>query len=171
MVVPKARSALSRPAGQPGSPEYLLAEAVSAVHLAALRRQYEVIREFYGEAPPHRSREAFWVALEVVAAHLRNEQIALRDLATRAKGLLSAPTLSRVVVELERRGLLISETPPGQARLKVSHPTSRALGILTARAQDAFGEFAGIVASAERRSADAAKAVAGSNPTAGQTPA
>ncbi len=84
---------------------------------------------------------------------------------------VSAPTLSRVVVELERRGLLISETPPGQARLKVLHPTSRALGILTARAQDAFGEFAGIVASAERRSADAAQAVAGNNPTAGHTPA
>jgi len=141
------------------------------VHLTALRRQFEVIREFYGETPPHRSREAFWVALEVAAAHLRGEQIALRDLATRAKGLFSAPTLSRVVVELERSGLLVSETPPGQARLKVLHPTSHALGILTARARNAFGEFADIIASAERRSADAGRAAAENDPIARQTPA
>jgi DNA-binding MarR family transcriptional regulator len=165
MVVPEERSASSGSPGQRGSPDHLCAEAVAAVHLTALRRQFELIREFYGDAPPHRSREAFWVALEVAAAHLRGEQIALRDLAGRAKGLLSAPTLSRVVAELEERGLLTSETPPGQARLKVLHPTRRALEILTARARDAFGEFAGIMAAAERRMADAIESAPVDTPT------
>jgi hypothetical protein len=86
-----------------------VSRAVAALHLAALRRQFVAIREIFGVEPPHRAREALWVGLEVIQAELRGEQLALRDLVIRAEGLLSAPTLSRVVAELEQGGLLISE--------------------------------------------------------------
>jgi hypothetical protein len=122
------------------------AEAVAALHLAALRRQFDAIRKIFGNDPPHRSREALWVGLEVVLATLRGEQVALRDLVIRAEGLLSAPTLSRVVADLEREGLLTSEpAPPGQGRLKVLRPTARAMDILAARSDAAFVEFSEIL--------------------------
>jgi DNA-binding MarR family transcriptional regulator len=127
------------------------AEAVAALHLTGLRRQFEAIRDIFGPHPPHCAREALWVALEVLLAHLRAERITQRDLVVRADGLLSAPTLSRVVVALERQGLVTSELAPGHARLKVLHPTERALDILTARAEEALGEFAEVMASLERR--------------------
>ncbi|WP_176849847.1 helix-turn-helix domain-containing protein [Belnapia rosea] len=124
------------------------------MHLTGLRRQFEAIRDIFGQDPPHRSREGLWVALEVLLAHLRGEQIAQRDLVVRANGLLSAPTLSRVVVALERQGLVTSKLAPGHARLKVLHPTKRALDILTARAEEAFGDFAKIMVSLEERLAN-----------------
>jgi DNA-binding MarR family transcriptional regulator len=71
---------------------------------------------------------------------------------TRADGLLSAPTLSRVVVELEQHGLLVSEqTSSTQGRLKLLRPTPAALHFLAARADTAFAEFAAIIREAERR--------------------
>src|SRR5690349_18911482 len=79
-------------------------EQVVALHLAALRRQFDAVRAIFGEDPPHRSREALWVLLEVLLADLRGERIAIRDLVTRADRLVSAPTLSRIVAELERDG-------------------------------------------------------------------
>jgi DNA-binding MarR family transcriptional regulator len=126
-------------------------QAVAALHLAALQRQFAAIREIYGEDPPHRAREALWVGLEVIQAELRGERLALRDLVTRADGLLSAPTLSRVVVELEQRGLLVSEQVSStQGRLKLLRPTPAALNFIAARADVAFAEFAAIIREAER---------------------
>ncbi|MFC7739282.1 hypothetical protein ACFQX4_26770 [Roseomonas sp. GCM10028921] len=133
-------------------PETAKSRAVAAFHLAALRRQFAAIRDLYGEDPPHRAREALWVALEVIQAELRGEQVALRDLVSRAAGLLSAPTLSRVVAELEQEGTLVSELISSeQGRLKLLRPTARALDILAARADGAFAEFAAIVRDAEGR--------------------
>jgi DNA-binding MarR family transcriptional regulator len=126
-------------------------QAVAALHLAALRRQFVAIREIFGEDPPHRAREALWVALEVIQAELRGEPVALRDLVALAEGLLSGPTLSRVVSELEQGGLLVSELVSSeQGRLKLLRPTPHALNILAARADAAFSEFAKIVHEAER---------------------
>src|SRR4051812_10048247 len=85
------------------------AEAVLALHLIALRRQFDVIRTVFGNEPSHRAREALWAMLEITSADLHGNQIALRDLVIRAEGLLSGPTLSRVVAELERNGLLTSD--------------------------------------------------------------
>jgi hypothetical protein len=133
------------------TPEHVLAEAVAALHLVALRRQFDAIREVFGEDPPHRSREALWVGLEVLLAHLQGERIALRDLVSRAEGLVSGPTLSRVVTEMERDGLLMSEAAPGEGRLKPLRPTDRTLRILAGRAETGFAEFAAIVHRAERR--------------------
>jgi hypothetical protein len=117
-----------------------------------MRRQFIAIREIFGGNPPHRAREALWVGLEVIQAELRGERLALRDLVARAEGLLSAPTLSRVVSEMELGGMLVSElVPSDQGRLKLLRPTARALEILAARADDAFSEFAGIVRTAEQR--------------------
>ena len=76
------------------------AEAVLALHLIALRRQFEAIRAVFGDEPPHRAREALWALLEITSADLQGRQIALRDLVARAEGLFSGPTLSRVVAEL-----------------------------------------------------------------------
>jgi hypothetical protein len=127
-----------------------VSRAVAALHLAALRRQFVAIREIFGMEPPHRAREALWVGLEVIQAELRGEQVALRDLVIRAEGLLSAPTLSRVVSELEQGGLLISELASSeQGRLKLLRPTQRARDLLTARADAAFSEFAKIIHEAE----------------------
>ncbi|WP_159350284.1 hypothetical protein [Roseomonas harenae] len=117
-----------------------------------MRRQFIAIREIFGGDPPHRAREALWVGLEVIQAELRGERLALRDLVARAEGLLSAPTLSRVVSEMELGGMLVSELVPSeQGRLKLLRPTARALELLAARADDAFSEFAGIVHTAEQR--------------------
>jgi DNA-binding transcriptional ArsR family regulator len=128
----------------------IVSQAVAALHLAALRRQFIAIREIFGVEPPHRAREALWVGLEVIQAELRGEQVAIRDLVIRAEGLLSAPTLSRVVSELEQGGLLTSElTSSEQGRLKLLRPTQRALDLLTARADAAFSEFAEIIRRAE----------------------
>jgi hypothetical protein len=125
-------------------------QAVAALHLAALRRQFVAIRDIYGEDAPHRAREALWVTLEVIQAQLGGEAIALRDLVVRAAGLLSAPTLSRVVVELEERGILVSEhTSSAQGRLKLLRATPRALNFLAARADAAFADFAAIVREVE----------------------
>jgi DNA-binding transcriptional ArsR family regulator len=127
-----------------------ISQAVVALHLAALRRQFVAIREIFGVEPPHRAREALWVGLEVIQAELRGEQVAIRDLVIRAEGLLSAPTLSRVVSELEQGGLLTSElTSSEQGRLKLLRPTQRALDLLTARADAAFSEFTEIIRYAE----------------------
>ena len=134
------------------APDSVRSQTVAELHLAALRRQFAAIREIYGEDPPHRAREALWVALEVIQAELRGERISLRDLVARANGLLSAPTLSRVVVELEQLGMMVSElTSSEQGRLKLLRPTPRALSILAARADGAFAEFAAILQEAERR--------------------
>jgi hypothetical protein len=134
------------------APPSARSQAVAALHLAVLRRQFAAIREVYGEDPPHRAREALWVALEVIQAELRGERVALRDLVTRADGLLSAPTLSRVVVELEQGGMIISELASSeQGRLKLLRPTPRALNILAARADIAFAEFSAIVQEADGR--------------------
>jgi hypothetical protein len=123
---------------------------VAALHLASLRRQFVAIREIFGDDPPHRAREALWVGLEVLQAELRGEQVALRDLVARAEGLLSGPTLSRVVSEREQAGMLVSEMAPSeQGRLKLLRPTPRARGILAARADAALSEFAGILHEAE----------------------
>ncbi|MFC7739206.1 hypothetical protein ACFQX4_26350 [Roseomonas sp. GCM10028921] len=127
-----------------------VSRAVVALHLASLRRQFIAIREIFGAEPPHRAREALWVGLEVIQAELRGEQVALRDLVIRAEGLLSAPTLSRVVSELEQGGLLISElTSSGQGRLKLLRPSPRALDFLAARADAALTEFTEILRRAE----------------------
>jgi hypothetical protein len=127
-------------------------QAVAALHLASKRRQFIAIRDIFGDDPPHRAREALWVGLEVIQAELRGERLALRDLVARAEGLLSAPTLSRVVSELELGGMLVSELVSSeQGRLKLLRPTARALEILAARADDAFAEFAGIVHTAQQR--------------------
>ena len=134
------------------APEGAKSQAVAALHLAALRRQFAAIRDLYGVDPPHRAREALWVTLEVIQAELRGEQVALRDLVVRASGLLSAPTLSRVVAELEQEGTLVSElTSSEQGRLKLLRPTPQTLNILAARADVAFAEFAAIVRDAEPR--------------------
>jgi hypothetical protein len=124
-------------------------EAVAALHILALRRQFVAIRQIFGTDPPHRSREALWAGLEVLLAELRGERITLRDLVVRADGVLSAPTLSRVVAGLERDGLLTSEPALGEGRLKVLRPTRRAQALLGARAEAAFAEFARIVRAAE----------------------
>ncbi|MCI0755615.1 hypothetical protein [Teichococcus vastitatis] len=127
-----------------------MSQAVAALHLAALRRQFAAIREIFGVEPPHRAREALWVGLEVIQAELCGEQVSLRDLVIRADGLLSAPTLSRVVSEMEQGGLLVSDlTSSEQGRLKLLRPTQRALDLLAARADAAFSEFAEIMRQAE----------------------
>lgn len=146
------------PPGSPGAPGpsgRIHAEAVAALHLLALRRQFDKIHQIFGEEPPHRSREVLWAALEVAYAHLSGERIGLRDLVARAEGLVSAPTLSRVVTEAERAGLLTSEPAPEHGRMKLLHPTERTLGLLAARAEAAFAQFAAIVREAEGRLADA----------------
>ncbi|MBI0534131.1 hypothetical protein D9599_00890 [Roseomonas sp. KE2513] len=143
-------------ADQPSSPGAAAGQASSAsetvvaLHLAALRRQFAAIREIFGVEPPHRSREALWVGLEVIQAELRGESVAIRDLVIRAEGLLSAPTLSRVVSELEQGGLLVSQLISSeQGRLKLLRPTQRARDLLTARADAALSEFTGIIRQGE----------------------
>jgi hypothetical protein len=133
------------------APSLACVEAVAALHSVALRRQFVAIRQIFGDDPPHRSREALWAGLEVLLAELRGERITLRDLVVRAEGVLSAPTLSRVVAGLERDGLLTSEQASGGGRLKVLRPTRRAQALLGARAEAAFAEFAAIVRRAESR--------------------
>ncbi|MFC7543975.1 hypothetical protein ACFQU2_37245 [Siccirubricoccus deserti] len=93
--------------------------------------------------------------LEVLLAHLRGERIALRDLVSRAEGLLSGPTLSRVVAEMERDGLLTSKAVPGEGRLRLLRPTEQTLRILASRAEAGFAEFAAIVHQTERCMIDA----------------
>ncbi|MCR0981626.1 hypothetical protein [Roseomonas populi] len=133
-----------------GAADTAASRAVVAVHLAALRRQFVAIREIFGAEPPHRAREALWVSLEVIQAELHGEQLALRDLVVRANGLLSAPTLSRVVSELEQGGLLLAElTVSEQGRLKVLRPTQRARDLLASRADAALSEFAEIIRRAD----------------------
>src|SRR3954454_3287871 len=110
------------------------AEAVLALHLIALRRQFDVIRAVFGDDPPHRAREALWAMLEITSADLHGRPIALRDLVVRAEGLLSGPTLSRVVADLERGGLLASDPAPEDSRVKRLRPTARTLDILVTRA-------------------------------------
>ncbi|MBP0445198.1 hypothetical protein J8J14_10440 [Roseomonas sp. SSH11] len=123
---------------------------MAALHLLALRRQFSALREIFGEDPPHRAREAFWVTLEVIQAEFRGERIALRDLVTLAEGLLSGPTLSRIVSDLERDGFLTTELAASErGRLKLLRPTPRAMELLSSRADDAFSEFAQIVHAAE----------------------
>jgi hypothetical protein len=118
------------------------AEAVLDLHLLALKRQFDAIRKIFGADPPHRSREALWAILEVLRADLRGERIAIRDLVVRADGLLSAPTMSRTVAELEQHGLLTATT---EGRLKLLTPTLRADELLASRADEAFLAFADIV--------------------------
>src|SRR3954462_2185428 len=114
------------------------AEAVLALHRIALRRQFDVIRAVFGDDPPHRAREALWAMLEITSADLHGRQIALRDLVVRAEGLLSGPTLSRVVADLESSGLLVSDPAPEDSRVKRLRPTARTLEILMTRADAAF---------------------------------
>src|SRR5690349_15266383 len=92
-------SAASTQAASPGGP---YAEATLAMHSLSLRRQFDGIRIFFGDKPPHRAREALWVLIEVALARLRGEPIALKDLTSKADGLISAPTLSRSIAELAR---------------------------------------------------------------------
>jgi DNA-binding MarR family transcriptional regulator len=125
------------------------AKAVLALHLLALRRQFDVIRQVFGDDPPHRAREALWAMLEITSADLHQRPIALRDLVVRAEGLLSGPTLSRVVADLERSGLLASDPAPEDSRVKRLRPTARTLEILMTRAEAAFTEFADIIKEAE----------------------
>jgi hypothetical protein len=105
-----------------------VSQAVAALHLPALRRQFIAIREIFGVEPPRRAREALWVCLEVIQAELRGEQVALRDLVIWADGLLMSKLTS-------------SE----QGCLKLLRPTERALDILAARADNALSEFAEII--------------------------
>lgn len=126
-------------------------EAATSLHLAALRRQYDAIRHMFGDAPPHRSREALWVTLEVTVAHHRGERMAFKDLVALANGLLSAPTLSRVVCDLERGGFLLSDASAQDKRLKLLRPTDRALQFIASRGTSAFEDFSAIVGDAERR--------------------
>ena len=70
-----------------------------------------------------------------------------------AEGLLSGPTLSRVVADLERSGLLASDAAPEDSRVKRLRPTARTLEILMTRADAAFTEFAVTVKEAEQASA------------------
>ena len=128
------------------------AEAVLTLHLIALRRQFDVIRTVFGDEPSHRAREALWALFEITSAAMHDQPIALRDLVVRAEGLLSGPTLSRVVAELERKGLLASDPAPEDSRVKLLRPTTRTRQILLARADAAFAEFAAVVTGAEQGS-------------------
>lgn len=74
---------------------------------------------------------------------------------SRAGGLVSGPTLSRVVAEMERDGLLSSQATPGEGRLRLLRPTERALRILAGHAEAGFVEFAAILRQTERRLASA----------------
>lgn len=143
------------PPPPPQSADEILSEAVAALHLVALDRKYDVLRTVFGNSPPHRAREAFWVAAQVILAHFRGERLALRDLVLRAEGLVSGPTLSRVVAEMEQDDLLVGDTPPGAGRLRPLRPTERTLRVLAGRAQSSFAEFAAIVHQAEQRLAEA----------------
>ena len=91
--------------------------------------------------------------LEITSADLHGRPIALRDLVLRAEGLLSGPTLSRVVADLERAGLLVSDPAPEDSRVKLLRPTARTIEVLMTRADAAFAEFAAAVQAAEQRSA------------------
>lgn len=145
----------SDPEKSPCSDQQIRAEAVTALHLLALRRQFDVIGQVFGDNPPHRAREVLWVALEVLLAHFQGERIALRDLVERARGLLSAPTLSRVIAEMEQDSLLLSEAASGDSRVKLLRPTARTLAILAGRTEVAFAEFAQVLKEAELRIAAA----------------
>ncbi|MBX6743883.1 MAG: hypothetical protein IRY87_17750 [Acetobacteraceae bacterium] len=145
-----AESTTNHPRDAPEATHSPRAKAVAAFHLLALRRQFDAIREVFGDGPPHRSREFIWVALEVILAELQGERIALRDLVLRAEGVLSAPTLPRIVAELEVMGFLLAESA-SNSRLKLLRPSARTMRILVARADAAFGEFVGVVSEAERR--------------------
>jgi DNA-binding MarR family transcriptional regulator len=92
---------------------------------------------------------------EVLLAHFQGERIALRDLVDRAQGLLSGPTLSRVVTEMEQDDLLLSEPAPADSRVKLLRPTARTLDVLTGRTEVAFAEFAQVVEDARLRIAAA----------------
>ena len=165
VAVDRMAKTVPQPSPEPPGPSGCIhTEAVAALHLLALRRQFDKIHQLFGEEPPHRSREVLWAALEVAHAHLRGERIGLRDLVARAERLVSAPTLSRVVAEAERAGLLTSEPAPEHGRMKLLHPTERTLGLLAARAEAAFAQFAAIVREAEGRLADAGAAGQQSRP-------
>lgn len=150
------------PPPDPAAPAPLLrsdarAEATLALHLIALRRQFDAIRQVFGGAPPHRAREALWALLEVTSAAVQGDRIALRDLVARAEGLFSGPTLSRVVAELESNGLLTSYPAPEDSRVKLLRPTARTGRILMTRADAAFAEFSATVKAAEQRMAQSTK--------------
>ena len=140
----------ANPDQQAGEAELARAGAVAALHLVALRRQFDAIRQVFGDSPPHRAREALWAVLEVVVAERRGRPIAIRDLVARSGGLLSAPTLSRIVADLERDGFLAAEAA---GRRKLLRPTARTIAILAARADDAFREFGAVLGEAMRGSA------------------
>jgi hypothetical protein len=143
------------PQTPPGADQRIRAEAVAVLHLLALRRQFDAIRQVFGDTPPHRAREVLWVGLEVLLAHFQGERIALRDLVDRAQGLLSGPTLSRVVTEMEQDDLLLSEPAPDDSRVKLLRPTARTLDVLAGRTEVAFAEFAQVVEDARLRIAAA----------------
>jgi hypothetical protein len=126
------------------------AEAIAAIHLASIRRQFAIIRQVGGSDPGPRVREGFWCVMETVLAHLRGRRMTHKLLAAEAQGLISGPTLSRALDDMEARGFLRCVPAPEDARVKLLVPTEQALGILYARADESFAEFEAIVTAARR---------------------
>jgi hypothetical protein len=130
------------------------AEAIAAMHLATIRRQFAIIRRLGGDDPGPRAREGFWCVVETVLAHLCGRRMTQKLLAAEVRGLISGPTLSRALADMEARDLIRCMPAPEDARVKLLLPTERALSILFTRADESYAEFAGIIAAAERRIAE-----------------
>jgi hypothetical protein len=126
------------------------AEAIVAIHLASIRRQFAIIRQVGGSDPGPRVREGFWCVMETVLAHLRGRRMTHKLLAAEARGLISGPTLSRALDDMEARGFLRCVPAPEDARVKLILPTEVALAMLYARAEESFAEFDAIVSAARR---------------------
>lgn len=157
--------------GGPGATD-VLAEALAALHVLVLRRQFEVIAEH--PSPPGtlvRAREAVWCLLEAQLAHLRGERVTQKDLLALSRGLISPASLSRALADAVEAGALVLRPDPSDARLRRVEPTEAAMATLRARARGGFDQAAALVDGARARlaSLNAAPVEAGRVPDAGPT--
>jgi DNA-binding MarR family transcriptional regulator len=79
--------------------------------------------------------------METVLAHLCGRRMTQKLLAAEARGLISGPTLSRALADMEARDLIRCMPAPEDARVKLLLPTERALSILFTRADESYAEF------------------------------
>lgn len=128
------------------------AEALAALHVFGLRRQFEVIAR-HGTPPATlvRARESVWCVLEAQLARLRGERLTQKDLLALSHGLISPASLSRALADAVEAGVLTLRPDPADARLRRVEPTESVMATLRARAEAGFAEGAAVVDRARAR--------------------
>jgi hypothetical protein len=124
----------------------VLRQAVTALHVALMRRQFGAIAQLRQDPRLRRAAESVWILMEVVSAADRGETLQQKQLAAAALGVFSESTVSRAVDDLVSSGYLELRTNIADGRSPLIVPTASCQAIIGMRASETLSIVQSILA-------------------------